>query len=67
MNLMTFIGFYFLFNNLFQFFIIAAWGKVKTNKNRIKLIIWLVLGGSSGNFHISLSLYTKASFVVVLF
>jgi hypothetical protein len=29
---------------------------IKTNKNIIKIIIWLVVGGSSDNFHISLSL-----------
>jgi hypothetical protein len=59
---MTFIGFYFYFTfySLFQFFIIAAIQikikiKIKTNKNSIKTIIRLVVGGSSDNFHISLS------------
>jgi hypothetical protein len=55
-NLMTFIGIYFLFYNLIQLFIIAAQHKNKTNKNSIKIIIWLVVGGSSDNFQISLSL-----------
>jgi hypothetical protein len=32
-NLMTFIGLYFLFYNLFNFFIIAAYHTIKTNKN----------------------------------
>jgi hypothetical protein len=55
---MTFIGFYFLFYIL-QFISIFYNSSLKqdqTNKNSIKIIIWLVVGGSSDNFHISLSL-----------
>jgi hypothetical protein len=29
---------------------------MKTNKNSIKIIIWLVVGGSSDNFYLRLSL-----------
>jgi hypothetical protein len=53
---MKFIGFYFLFYNLFQFFYNSSLTYDQTNENSIKIIIWLVVGASSDNFHISLSL-----------
>jgi hypothetical protein len=52
---MTFIGFYFLFYIL-QFISIFYNSSLAQDKNSIKIIIWLVVGGSSDNFHISLSL-----------
>jgi hypothetical protein len=54
---MTFIGFYFWFyiSQLISIFYNNSLTKDQ-NKNSIKIIIWLVVGGSSGNFHISLSL-----------
>jgi hypothetical protein len=61
---MTFIGFYFLFYNLFQFFIIAVQHKIKTNKNSIKIIIWLVVGGSSDNYRLK-SLFVNQNFITL--
>jgi hypothetical protein len=54
---MTFIGFYFLFYIL-QFISICYNSSLTQdpNKNSIKIIIWLVVGGSSDNFDTSLSL-----------
>jgi hypothetical protein len=56
-NLMTFIGFYFLFCIL-QLISIFKIKQVQTttSKNGIKIIMWLVVGGSSDNFHTILSL-----------
>jgi cytochrome c biogenesis factor len=45
---MTFIDFYFWFYILqfiSIFYIIVSEHKIKTNKNSIKIIIWLVVGG----------------------
>jgi hypothetical protein len=54
---MTFICFHFLFYILQIISIfIAAIHKTKTNKNSIKIIIWLVVGGSSDNVYIRVSL-----------
>jgi hypothetical protein len=52
---MTFKGFYFLFYIL-QFISIFYNSILTQDQNSIKIIVWLVVGGSIDNFHISLYL-----------
>jgi hypothetical protein len=54
---MTFIGFYlFYILQFISIFYNSSLTQDQNKKNSIKIIVWLVVGGSSDNFHISLFL-----------